>query len=42
MGNTCENCGKFAASTIEFNSVVICPSCFDKEVARIASEMVQP
>ena len=41
MGSACENCGKHAASTIEFNSAVVCPACFDEQVARMASEMAQ-
>gem|GEM_PF-5332307 len=42
MGTTCENCNKLVSSLIEFNSVLLCPGCFDKEIERISSATVEP
>jgi hypothetical protein len=42
MGTTCENCDKLASSLIEFNSVLLCPECFDKEIERLSSAIVEP
>jgi hypothetical protein len=42
MKTGCENCGKSASSSIEFNSVLLCPECFEKEIKRIAADVIEP
>jgi len=42
MRTSCENCNKLATSLIEFNSVLLCPACFDKEIERISAAIVEP
>jgi hypothetical protein len=42
MRTSCENCNKLAASLIEFNSVLLCPVCFDKEIQRISTAILEP
>jgi hypothetical protein len=40
MGS-CENCTKLSLSLIEFNSVLLCPACFDREIQRLAT-IIEP
>ncbi len=41
MGS-CENCAKLSLSLIEFNSVLLCPACFDKEIQRLSATIIEP
>lgn len=41
MGS-CENCNKISVSLIEFNSVLLCPACFDKEIQRLSATIIEP
>jgi hypothetical protein len=40
MGN-CGNCTNLSLSLIEFNSVLLCPTCFDREIQRLAT-IIEP
>jgi len=42
MGTSCQNCNKLTASLIEFNSVLLCPACFDKEIQRLSTTIIEP
>jgi hypothetical protein len=41
MGTSCEGCNKLSASLIEFNSVLLCPACFDREIQRISASILE-
>ncbi len=41
MGS-CQNCAKMSLSLIEFNSVLLCPACFDKEIQRLSTAIIEP
>jgi hypothetical protein len=41
MGS-CESCNKMSVSLIEFNSVMLCPECFDREIQRMSAAIVEP
>lgn len=42
MGTSCENCNQISVSLIEFNSVLLCPACFDKEIQRLSAAIIKP
>jgi hypothetical protein len=37
-----ENCNKLPESLIQFNSVFVCPECFQKELQPMAARQIEP
>ncbi|HEU4605378.1 MAG TPA: hypothetical protein VFS46_03990 [Nitrososphaera sp.] len=39
---SCKSCNRLSLSLIEFNSVALCPACFDREIRRLSATIVGP
>jgi len=42
MRTSCESCNRLPSSLVEFNSVMLCGDCFEKEMKRMAAAVIEP
>lgn len=42
MRTACEDCGKTVVTLIEFNYVLLCIECFDKQIKKRAMSVIDP